>query len=91
MSDGALSFDHPLPLYTTSQVANALGLPLKKLNYWFYALPAKNRYQRFELKRRSGTRTRVIRVQLLPSSRSSVHSLPYSSRFTSLLPSFTGT
>lgn len=47
------------------ELAAALGLPLQKLTYWLYRLPADRRYHTFELARRSGG-TRPISAPIRP-------------------------
>jgi RNA-directed DNA polymerase len=54
------------PLTTKAELAETLGTPLRKLNYWFHVLPADRRYTRFELQRSGDRAPRVIEAPIRP-------------------------
>ena len=56
----------PPPLYSRSDVAALLGVPLRMLTWWTYALDPDRRYRRFEIERRSSAAPREIYAPIKP-------------------------
>ena len=56
----------PASLLTTDQVAQLLGVPLRELTWWIWALNESKRYDRFEIARRRGGETREIDAPIKP-------------------------
>ena len=56
----------PPPLYSRSDVAALLGVPLRTLTWWTYALDPDRRYRRFEIERRSSAAPREIYAPIKP-------------------------
>lgn len=56
----------PPDLLTRSDVASLLGVSLKQLTWWIWALDERKQYQRFEIARRSGGDPREINAPIKP-------------------------
>ena len=54
------------PLLTRSDVARYLGVDLRLITWWVWALREKRRYYEFSIERRTGGRPRVIRAPIKP-------------------------
>jgi RNA-directed DNA polymerase len=57
---------HPPVLLTRTDVARMLGIPLRQLTWWVWALDEKKRYTEFEIPKRRGEAQRVIRAPIKP-------------------------
>jgi len=54
------------PLLTRSDLARYLGVDLRTLTWWIWALDERKRYYEFEINRRSGGEPRIIRAPIKP-------------------------
>jgi RNA-directed DNA polymerase len=54
------------PLLTRSDVARYLGVDLKHITWWVWALRERRRYYEFPIERRTGGRPRLIRAPIKP-------------------------
>lgn len=61
-----MSSTDPPHLLTRWDVASLLGVPLRQLTWWIWALDESRRYQRFEIARRSGDDPRAINAPIKP-------------------------
>jgi len=55
-----------ISITSKADLASALGVTLKKLNYWLYATPINVRYAAFELKRSGNRPPRIINAPIKP-------------------------
>jgi RNA-directed DNA polymerase len=56
----------PPALLTREDVANVVGVPLRTLTWWIWALDEEKRYRFFELSRRNGSAPRPIHAPIRP-------------------------
>lgn len=56
----------PPQLYTRADVAQLLGVPVRELTWWIWALRPSRRYDRFEVARRNGATPRIIHAPIKP-------------------------
>jgi len=56
----------PLLVATREQLAEALGIRLRTLNFWLYATSIDERYKSFELKRSGDRPPRIIEAPIKP-------------------------
>jgi len=61
-----LSATVPPILLTRSNVASLLGVPVKQMTWWIWALDEDRRYQRFDIARKSGDEPREINAPIKP-------------------------
>lgn len=66
MSASNSTNNHPVPLHSRADVANLVGFPIKKLNYWVVGLSAARRYRTFLIPRRRSKDPRVIHAPIKP-------------------------
>jgi RNA-directed DNA polymerase len=56
----------PPELITRDDVAELLGLPLRKLTWWLWGIREHRRYEKFEIPRRTGDQVRLINAPIKP-------------------------
>lgn len=64
--EGRVDLTAPPPLLTRDDVARYVGLPLREVLWWVWALREDRRYYEFEVERRSGAAPRTISAPIKP-------------------------